>query len=121
MTSAHQDVTVIYEGPSVCCGDVHAWCRRTKWKITDQYIERQYGICCIEVDNLQLIRIKDISYKSGSCCCCGECGVIEIVSSDQTDPELLLSGIPDGQTVYAKIRDAWDKVSSGARVNISET
>jgi len=121
MASAHHhDVTVIFEGPSECCGDLHAWCRRTKWKITDQYVERQYGICCIEVDNLQLIRIRDISYRSGTCCC-GACGVIHIVSSDQTDPDLLISGIPDGKTVYAKIRDAWDKASSGARINITET
>jgi len=114
---ASHDVVIIYEGPAHCCGDCHAWCRNTSWKITDHYIERSVGLCCVEVDNLQLIRIKDISYKSGSCCC-GECGEIKILSSDNTDPELSITGIPDGKTVYSKIRDAWDNASKGVRVDL---
>jgi len=108
---------ILFEGTAHCCGDCHAWARRTKWKITDKYIERQTGICCEEVDNLQLVRIKDISYKSGACCC-GECGEIKIISSDVTDPEMSLTGIPGGQHIYQKIRDAWDKASQGARIDI---
>jgi len=111
------EVQLIFEGSSQCCGDCHAWWKNTKWKITDKYIERQTGLCCVEVDNLQLVRIKDISYRSGACCC-GSCGQIRIISSDTTDPELVIGGIPDGKTVYSRIRDAWDKVSSGARLEL---
>ena len=49
-----------------------------QWRITDKYIERSTGVCCVEVDNLQLVRIKDISFISGACCC-GSCGLKFIV------------------------------------------
>jgi len=111
--------TIIYQGGSHCCGDCKAWCRGVKWVITDTYIERQVGVCCVEVDNLQLVRIKDISYRSGACCC-GECGEIKIISSDVSDPEMALTGIPDGKNVYSRIRDAWDKQTMGAKVNIQQ-
>jgi hypothetical protein len=64
-----------------------------------------------------MIRVKDIEYKPG-CCCCGACGTIVIMSSDETSPTVNLSGIPNGQEVYGKIRDAMSKIQSGARVEI---
>jgi len=108
---------IIFEGSSTCCGDCGQWWSSTKWRITDKYIERQTGLCCVTVDNLQLVRIKDISFVSGKCCC-SACGKIRIISSDTTDPELIIGGVPHGKEVYAKIRDAWDKASSGARLEI---
>ena len=35
------------------------------------------GICCPRIDQMQLLRAKDIAFKS-KCCCCGACGEITI-------------------------------------------
>jgi len=111
--------TLIFEGGATCCGDCTAWCAHTKWRITTSYIEREKGTCCTTVDNLQLIRIKDIHYDTGKCCC-GCCGSITILSSDQTDPELIISGIPDSHQVYNAIRDAWGKATSSSRIQLEQ-
>jgi len=99
---------VIFEGSPSPCGDCHAWCARTKYKVTSTYIEKESGLCCRTVDNLQLIRITDIHYDT-KCCCCGQ---IVITSTDITDPTLTMRGLPNGREVYAAIRDAWDKAAN---------
>eukprot|EP01118_Nematostelium_gracile_P013914 TRINITY_DN5318_c0_g1_i1.p2 TRINITY_DN5318_c0_g1~~TRINITY_DN5318_c0_g1_i1.p2 ORF type:complete len:115 (+),score=26.37 TRINITY_DN5318_c0_g1_i1:60-404(+) len=109
---------IIYQG-SASCLSFGAWWNRTIWTITDVYIERQTGTCCQTIDNLQLIRVKDISYK-GASCCCEECGEIKILSNDVTDPELIITGISNSQRVYEQIRDAWDKRLHGAQIEVHQ-
>lgn len=38
--------------------------QRSRWTITDQYIEYQKGLCCKTVETLQVMRIRDIAYRS---------------------------------------------------------
>lgn len=39
-------------------------------------------------------------------------GKITVLSSDQTDPELVIGGIPNAHEVYNAIRDAWSKATA---------
>merc|ERR1712146_354667 len=107
---------ILYSGKPACCGAPWQWCRNVKYLITTTYIEREMGLCCSRIDNLQLIRVKDISYKQS--CCCGCCGSIHVQSSDQTTPDLYLSGLPNGREIYGRLRDAVTSVHSNAKLEI---
>lgn len=100
---------VLFEGRPTACGSCADWCSRTKWLITDQFIQRETGLCCVQIDNLQIIRIKDITFTTECCsCCCAWRNCINIISADPTDPSIKIRGIPEGQTVFQNIRNAMD-------------
>jgi len=107
---------VIFQGETPCLGSCASWSRNTKWLITSEFIERDKGFCCRTVDNVQLVRIKDISFNQY--CCCNCCGTITIWSSDETNPILQISGLPNGREVFHKIRDAFEALHNGARIEI---
>jgi len=109
------DKVILFEGGVSCCGSCADWCANTKWIITDSYIEKQTGLCCQSIDTCELIRVKDLSYK-GACCSC--CGTITCITSDTTTPTLLIRGIPGVKDVFEKLRNAIDKVTRGARLEI---
>jgi len=111
------DKITIFEGHPTCCGSFSEWCSRTRWLITNHYIEKESGLCCTQIDNLQLIRVKDMEFK-GACCCCGSCSTITIMSTDTTSPTLLIKGIPNGKQVYEGIRNAVNNIQGGARLEI---
>jgi len=105
---------VLFEGSPTMCGACSDWCLRTKWLITDQFIQRERGLCCVTIDNLQIIRIKDITYRADCCnCCCNWRNSIIIVSADPTDPELVISGLPEGERIFQNIRNAMDALHGG--------
>src|SRR5689334_14108932 len=112
---SHKREDVIFEGSPECCGACGDRCRRTRWLITTTFIEKESGICCPSVSNLQLLRVKDISYTG----CCGCCGTITIVSSDESDPILQISGLPNSHEIYSKIRDAVDIIGRNARLELN--
>lgn len=108
---------IIFQGKPHWCGSCSDWCRKTRWLITGTYIEREQGLCCPHIDNLQLLRVKDIAYKQ-ECCCCGCCGTITVYSSDETTPELQIRGVPNGKRVYQQIRDAVGRLHNNAKLEI---
>jgi len=109
---------IIFEGSPTCIGDCKDWCGRTKWIITDNYIESQNGLCCQEIDTCELIRVKDMSYKG--ICCCGSCGTITLNTSDETTPILVIKGIPGVKSVYEKLRNAVDAKTKSARIELQQ-
>jgi hypothetical protein len=76
------------------------------------------GICCKSVENLQLVRVKDISFQHGKCCC-GCCATITIHASDETDPELFIKGLPGSEEIYKQIRNAMTEVHGRAKLELS--
>jgi len=86
------------------------------WLITTNYIERERGLCCRNISNVQLIRVQDISYSQSCCCSC--CGTITVYSSDTTDEELIIKGVPDARRVYGQLREAVTAVQSRAKLEI---
>mmetsp|Transcript_14367 Transcript_14367/g.15931 ORF Transcript_14367/g.15931 Transcript_14367/m.15931 type:complete len:128 (-) Transcript_14367:96-479(-) len=108
---------VIYEGSPECYTSCSDWCRCTHWRITRTYIEYEQGCCCQKLNTLQLLRVKDISYKE-ACCCCGACGEIVIYSSDTTDAELHIRGIPNGKKVYKALRTILSQIHANAKLEL---
>jgi len=105
---------IIFQGKPQCCGAFGDWCAKTNWLITTSYIQKESGLCCSKIDNLELLRVKDLTYKG--CCCC--CGTITIYSSDETSPILYIKGITGSVDVYHKIRDAVAAIHSGAKLDL---
>jgi len=101
---------VLFQGPPDCCGSPIDWCNKVKWLITDRFIQREKGICCQSIDNIQLIRVTDVEYKGTCCCTC--CGRIIVYSSDETNPLIYINGIANGKEVFRKLRDAVSKLQS---------
>lgn len=110
---------LIFDGNSTCLGGFHQWCRKTHWRITTTYVEKEWGICCPSIQNLELIRVKDIQYSG--CTCCSYCGTITIWSSDETNPLLKIDGIPGMEEVFRKIRNAVDRLQGRAQIDIPST
>lgn len=106
---------VIFEGRPNCAAAMGAWCGKRSYLITTDFIEIEHGICCKEIDNLQLIRIQDLRYTG--CCCC-HCGTITVISSDKTTPHLYLKGIPNGRMVFMRLRDAFTDRQSNAKLEL---
>jgi len=107
--------TVIWEGNPSPCGGCGQWCQKTRYRITTQYIEKEHGICCPKIDNLQLVRVKDMQFQGG-CPCCSTCSTIIVYSSDETSPILKIAGIPNGKQVFHDLRDAVTKCQSNAAI-----
>jgi len=107
---------VIFEGKTTCCGSFHEWCIGTRYVITNSYIEKQTGVCCESIDNLELIRVKDLQYQSS--CCCNECGTITVLSTDISTPTLLIKGIANGKDVFEKLRNAVSSIDTKANIEI---
>jgi len=105
--------SVIFEGKPSCCAAFGDWCKKTRWVITTTYIERESGICCSSIDNLELVRVKDMTYHG--CCCCG---TIVIYSTDETTPVLYIKGLANGADIYHKIRDAVSAVHTGNKLDL---
>jgi len=107
---------ILFEGSPTCMGSFSAWCANTRWVITDSYIECQTGLCCQKIDTCELMRVQDIQYQGG--CCCGSCGTITCMTTDQTTPILVIKGIPGVKTVFEKLRNAVDAKTKSAQVEI---
>jgi len=111
--------SILFQGKPACCGSIHSVLRNTKWLITSDFVERETGYCCISIENLELVRVKDIHYDQRACCCCCDCcGVITLLSADVTSPQLEIQGLPNSRDVYSKLRDAVDAKTKRAQIEI---
>jgi len=106
---------VIFKGSPSCLIAPGAWCRRTNYLITSKFIEVEKGICCRNILNVQIMKIKDLHYEQ--CCCC-TCGTITIYAVDNDTPVLYISGIPGGREVFDKLRDSWNATNANARLQL---
>jgi len=122
MTTHAQDgkSTLIYEGGVSCCAAPFGFCRRTRYRITTTHVEKSSGFCCQRIDNLQLVRVKDVRYQDACCCCWFGCGNITLTSSDETNPVLVIAGIPGARAVYTAMRDSLDKIVAAARIELDD-
>lgn len=78
----------------------------TKFKITGRRVETERGVITKTVDSLELWRVLDVKYEQTIFDRMLDNGRITLVSTDQTDPTLLLYGIPEHRALFEKLRDA---------------
>jgi len=78
----------------------------TKYKVTLRRVEYEKGIISKNVDSLELWRVLDVRYTQTLLDRMTGNGRITLVSTDKSDPELLLFGLPNHRQLFEQLRDA---------------
>lgn len=77
-----------------------------KYKITLRRVETEHGVLAKKVDSLELWRVLDVEYTQSVLDRMFNNGKIKLISTDQTNPELLLHGLPGHRELFEQLRDA---------------
>jgi len=79
---------------------------KSKFRITRRRVEVERGVLTTKLDTLELWRVLDIRYERNILDQMFDNAKIILVGTDQTDPELLLYGMPNHRQLFEKLRDA---------------
>jgi hypothetical protein len=78
----------------------------SKYKITARRVETEHGVLAKKVDSLELWRVLDVEYTQSVIDRIFNNAKIKLISTDQTNPELLLHGLPGHRQLFEQLRDA---------------
>lgn len=78
----------------------------SKYKVTGRRIETEHGVLAKKVETLELWRVLDVEYTQTLVDRIFKNGRVKLISTDQTNPELLLHGIPNHRELFEQLRDA---------------
>lgn len=78
--------------------------RTTRFRITSQRIEKTQGIFSRTTTNLELYRVKDMQLKRNLIQRIVGIGTVELSTSDQSDHNFQLNGIPNYEKVFTTVR-----------------
>ncbi len=78
----------------------------SKYKITARRIETEEGVLAKKVDSLELWRVLDVEYSQSLVDRIFKNGRIKLISTDQTNRELILHGLPNHRQLFEQLRDA---------------
>lgn len=78
----------------------------TRFKLTMHRVEFERGVLSKSVDSLELWRVLDVRYKQTILDrILGNASII-LIATDQTDPELVMHGLPNHRKLFEQLRDA---------------
>jgi membrane protein YdbS with pleckstrin-like domain len=77
-----------------------------RYRITDRTIDYEAGILSKRIETLQLWRVKDIDFRQSLMGRMLGVADISIFTSDKTDPELVLRGLPASREIFNMLKDA---------------
>lgn len=78
----------------------------TRYKVTLRRVEYERGIISKNVDSLELWRVLDVRFNQSLFDRIFGIAKITLIGTDQSDPELLLHGLPNGRQLFERLRDA---------------
>lgn len=78
----------------------------SKYKISSRRVETEHGVLAKKVDSLELWRVLDVEYSQSVIDRVFNNGRIKLISTDQTNPELHLHGMPEHRKLFEQLRDA---------------
>jgi hypothetical protein len=78
----------------------------SKYKISARRVETESGVLAKKVETLELWRVLDVEYSQTVIDRIFKNGRIKLISTDQTNPELLLHGLPNHRQLFEQLRDA---------------
>lgn len=78
----------------------------SKYKITARRVETEHGVLARKVDSLEMWRVLDVEYTQSVIDRIFNNGRIKLISTDQTNPELYLYGLPNHRQLFEQLRDA---------------
>ncbi len=78
----------------------------TRYKVSTRRVEIERGVLARELRSLELWRVLDVSYRQSVLDRIFGDGRITLVSTDQSDPQLVLHGLPNARALFETLRDA---------------
>ncbi|MCC7540827.1 MAG: PH domain-containing protein [Deltaproteobacteria bacterium] len=85
---------------------LHLKRKNTRYKITDRSIDYEIGIFTRRIETLPLWRVRDISFQQGVMERMMGVARIRILTTDTTDHELTLRGLPGSRELFDKVKEA---------------
>ena len=82
--------------------------RYTRYRITDRSIDVEQGILSRRIDTLPLWRVKDVEFQQSVPERMLGIARIYVMTSDSTDPKLVLVGLSDSRAVFERVKQAAD-------------
>jgi membrane protein YdbS with pleckstrin-like domain len=80
--------------------------KSTRYKITDRTIDMEKGLFSKTIDTLQLWRVRDLEFRQSLLERMLGIARIIVFTSDKTDPELVIDGLPASREIFDRMKDA---------------
>jgi hypothetical protein len=77
-----------------------------KYKVSLRRVETEKGVLSKQVDSLELWRVLDVEYSQSLVDRMFDNGRIKLISTDQTNPTLVLHGLPGHRALFEQLREA---------------
>lgn len=87
----------------------------TRFKISNRRVEFERGVFSKELSSLELWRVLDVGYKQSFVDRILGNAKISLIGTDQTDPELVLHGMPNPRKLFEDLRDAVQEARRAGR------
>jgi uncharacterized membrane protein YdbT with pleckstrin-like domain len=81
--------------------------KNERYKITNLNIEYEFGVFSKTVHNLEMWRIRDISFLQTFFDRIVKISRVNLQTSDPTSPELIMEGLPPGRRIYDDVKQAY--------------
>lgn len=85
---------------------LHLKRKNTRYKITDRSIDYEVGIFTRKIETLQLWRVKDLTFHQGFAERMMGVARIHVVTTDASDHELVLRGLPGSRELFESVKEA---------------
>ncbi len=79
---------------------------KSKYKISRRRVETERGVLTTRLDTLELWRVLDVRYERNLIDQIFDNAKIILIGTDQSDPSLVLYGMPNHRQLFERLRDA---------------
>lgn len=89
--------------------------RTTHFKVSLRRVEYEHGVLSKSVESLELWRVLDVRFNQNLIDRMLGNAKVTLVSTDQSDPELVLYGLPNARKLFEELREAVQTARHGNR------
>ncbi len=87
-------------------GWIHLYRRSIRYKISSRNIDTESGILSRRIETLQLWRVRDLDFRQSVIERLLGIARIHVFTTDVTDPDLILKGLPASREIFDQLKDA---------------
>jgi membrane protein YdbS with pleckstrin-like domain len=106
MKTKFLNVVIPLAAAAVFLFGLHLYRRSIKFRVSNTVIEHERGLLSKRIDVVQLWRVKDVSYKQSLIDRMLSIAHIQIVTSDATNPNFEIVGMPASRKLFEQLRDS---------------
>lgn len=99
---------------------LHLRRKSRRYRITDRTLDYEVGVLSKRVETLQLWRVHDLDFRQSLLERMLGIATIHVFTTDVTDPELLLRGLPASREIFDRLKDACDLARQQRVVGVVE-